>query len=206
MWGFGTQVERGHHALRSALLLALALHLLLAALLTTRLRLSLPIPAPQPDAALVVGLDEGAPAPAPAEARRNPAPAPRARAPAPSRAQAPANGDARPARRSRANPGRQTAAAPQRDGARPEAPGTSGASLLLPGQGTREAVDAAVADPRWQLRLRDLPARRDPDPVKRAVAGSARPPCWGASAPIRGGGLLAIPGLIYDVAEGNCSP
>ena len=86
----------------------------------------------------------------------------------------------------------------------PSAPRAAGATVSVPAPGisTRAAIDAAVADPRWQLRQRDFPP--PPDPLARAVAGSARPPCYGPSAPMRGGGLLAIPALLYDMAEGNC--
>ncbi|MBU6441520.1 MAG: hypothetical protein KGJ03_01200 [Betaproteobacteria bacterium] len=88
-------------------------------------------------------------------------------------------------------------AAPEQAASRPVA------AAPRAGIDTRAAVDAAVADPRWQLRQRDFPP--PPDAMSRAVARSARPPCYGPSAPIRPGGLLAIPGLVYDMVEGNCS-
>jgi hypothetical protein len=203
MRGARRRASSPNHRLRTSLAFSLGLHLLLGAVILERasqlrsdggarqapepvLRLRL-LPPPSPSRQPEQG------ARAPAFARAPAGAAPRARAPA-------VNKPAASEHAAKAQAGATAAgrsAAPEQAASRPVAPAPPA------GIDTRAAVDAAVADPRWQLRQRDFSPR--PDAMSRAVAGSARPPCYGLSAPIRPGGLLAIPGLVYDMVEGNCS-
>lgn len=220
MHGARRRASGPNHRLRTTLAFSLGLHLLLGAVLLERasqlrsdggarqapepvLRLRLlppPSPSRQPEQGARGPASARAPEPAPAQEpaqpgrRRRPAGArPRALAPAVNKPAAPEQSAKQPAGPTAAG----RSAAPEQAASRPVA------AAPRAGIDTRAAVDAAVADPRWQLRQRDFPP--PPDAMSRAVARSARPPCYGPSAPIRPGGLLAIPGLVYDMVEGNCS-